>query len=63
MTLSGSLDTESSMLFRNHVVFIVRIEWLVLRRYINIFVRQVSAVEVFQEIRVMAAVKVNVRVG
>lgn len=34
-----------------------------LRRYIDIFVRQVSAVEVFQKIRVMAAVKMNVCVG
>jgi hypothetical protein len=47
LTLSGSLNSESSMLLRYNIVFVVRIQWLMLRWHIDLFVRQMGAIEVF----------------
>jgi hypothetical protein len=47
LALSGSLDSESSMLLRDNIIFVIRIQWLMLRRHVNLFVRQMSAIEVF----------------
>jgi hypothetical protein len=47
LALSGSLNSESSMLLRHNIVFIVRVQWLMLRWHVDLFVRQMCAVEVF----------------
>jgi hypothetical protein len=47
LTLGSSLDSESSMLLGDNIVFVIRIQWLMLRWHVNFFVRQMGAIEVF----------------
>jgi len=60
LTLSCSLDSEGSMLLRDNIVFIIGIQWLMLRWHVDLFMWQMCAVEVFQKICMVAAMQVDV---
>ena len=48
------------MLIRDHVVLIFRIDWLVMRRYVDVVVRKLIAAEVFKQVGETARGEVNV---
>jgi hypothetical protein len=47
LTLSSSLNSECSMLLGDNIIFVIRIQGLMLRWHVNLFVRQMGAIEVF----------------
>lgn len=51
---------ESTMLIRDHVVFVFRIDWLVVRGNVDIIVWEFIATEVFKEVGETTGGKVNV---
>lgn len=49
------------MLIRHNIILVIRIDWLMLRRYIDIFCRKLDACKVFEQVRVVRGVEVDVR--
>jgi hypothetical protein len=51
------------MLVRHYIVFIFRIDRLVVRRDVDLVVWELVFAKVFEEVRIAGPVEVNVRVG
>jgi hypothetical protein len=56
------LDAESGVLLWNNIVLIVRVKRLVLRWHIDVFMREMGAIEVLQKIGMVAAMQMDVGV-
>lgn len=59
--LRRALDPKRSMLVGNHVVFVLGVDRLVLRRHVDVIGREFVLAEVFEEIRVRGAMHVDLR--
>jgi len=60
--LGGSLNTKRRMLIRNYIVFIFRIDGLVVRWNVDFIVWKFVFAKVFEEIRVSRTVEVDISV-
>ncbi|KAI0471121.1 hypothetical protein GGR56DRAFT_132383 [Xylariaceae sp. FL0804] len=61
--LGGALDAEGGVLVGNHVVLVLGVDGLVLRRHVDVVVGQPVAAEVLEQVRVARPLLVHVRVA